>query len=90
MKAVKILIDASLIEKILTTGYTIGNEDIVRIRKGLPINSKLVSVHWYDMYPHTIELVFTNETFEDLKAVPHLDIVVEQYRKGLFDEQETI
>jgi len=77
MKAVKVLIDASLVAEILTTGFTIGDDHIVRIRHGLPPTSKLVSIRWYDMQPDTVELVFENEIFEDLRAVPHLDIVVE-------------
>lgn len=79
MRAVKVLIDASLITEVLTTGYTIGEEYKVRIKKGLPPRSKLVSVHWYDMSPDTVELVFENETFDDLRAVPHLEVVVESF-----------
>lgn len=81
MKAVKILIDASLIAKVLTTGHTIGEERMVRIKQGLPPTSKLVSIKWYDMQPNTVELTFENEIFEDLRAVPHLDVIVESIMK---------
>lgn len=81
MKAVKILIDASLIAEVLTTGHTIGEERMIRIKQGLPPTSKLVSIKWYDMQPNTVELIFENEIFEDLRAVPHLDVIIESIMK---------
>ena len=81
MKAVKVLIDTSIIEEVLTTGYIIGDDRMVRIKQGLPPNSKLVSVRWYDMQPDLIELVFENETFEDLETAPYLDVFAESITK---------
>ena len=77
MKAIKVLVSSSIIEEILTTGYIIGDDRMFKIKQGLPPESKLVSIRWYDMQPDTIEFVFKNEIFEDLRAVPHLDVVVE-------------